>query len=80
MYFSLNIIRVINQTKWGGRDIKHVRGEILIGCSVGKLEEKSSLQELDVDGRIIVKCIFKKWNRGITVLIWPRIRRGSGLL
>jgi len=54
--------------------------EILIGCSVGKLEEKSSLQDLDLDGRIIVKCIFKKWDRGITVLIWPRIRRGSGLL
>jgi len=63
-----------------GRDIKHVWGEIFIGCSVGKLEEMSPLQDLDIDGRIIVKCIFKKWDRGITVLIWTRTRRGSGLL
>ena len=47
---------------------------------MGKLEEKSSLQDLDVDGRIIVKCIFKKWDGGITVLIRPRKRRGSGFL
>jgi hypothetical protein len=44
-------------------------GEILIGYSVGKLEEKSSLQDLDLDGRIIVTCIFKKWDEDITVLI-----------
>jgi hypothetical protein len=55
-------------------------GEILIGCSVGKLEENSSLQDLDVDGRIIVKCIFKKWDGGIILTIWPRRGRGSGLL
>jgi hypothetical protein len=63
---------------WAGHKAR--MGEIIIGCSVGKLEEKSSVQDLDVGGRIIVKCIFEKWDRGITVLIWPRIRRGIGLL
>lgn len=80
MYFSLNIIRMIKSDKMGWGSIKHAwRGEIRIGCSVGKLEEKSSLQDIEVDGRIIAKCFFKNWDWGITVLIWPRIRRGSGL-
>jgi triosephosphate isomerase len=43
---------------WAGHKAR--MGEILIGCSVGKLEEKSSLQDPDVDGMMIVKCGFKK--------------------
>ena len=78
---SLSIIRVIKSDKMGWAGHKALMGgEILTGWLVGKLEEKSSLQDLDVDGRIIVKCIFKKWDGGITVLIRPRKRRGSGFL
>ena len=29
---------------------------------MGKPEVKSHLQDLDVDGRIVLKWIFKKWN------------------
>jgi hypothetical protein len=43
-----------------GHKARMGEGEILIGCSVGKLEEKSSLQDIDADGRIILKLIFKK--------------------
>ena len=40
------------------------------GCIQGfgrkkKLRAKDHLRNLDVDGRIILKCVFKKWdNRG----------------
>jgi uncharacterized protein (UPF0128 family) len=29
---------------------------------VGKPEGKSHLEDLRIDGRIILKCIYKKWN------------------
>jgi len=32
---------------------------------LGKLRERKYLEDLSVDGRIILKCIFKKWARGI---------------
>jgi hypothetical protein len=31
---------------------------------VGKPEERDHLENLGVDGRIILKWIFKKWDRG----------------
>jgi hypothetical protein len=43
----------------------------------GKYEEKSHLEVPDVDGRIIVRWIFKKWDVRIwTGLMWLRIRAG----
>jgi len=32
---------------------------------LGKLRERKYLEDLSVDGRIILKCILKKWDRGI---------------
>jgi hypothetical protein len=43
------------------------------------LEGKYYLQDLSVDGRIILKLIFKKWNGAWTRLIWLRIGTGNGL-
>ena len=35
----------------------------------------------DVDGRIILRCIFRKWEVGASVgLIWLRIGTGDGHL
>jgi hypothetical protein len=45
------------------------------------LREGDHLGDPGGDGRIILKCIFKKWNGGIwTGLIWPRIGTGGGRL
>jgi hypothetical protein len=33
--------------------------------SAWETEGRKYLQDLSVDGRIILKCIFKKWDRGI---------------
>jgi hypothetical protein len=47
---------------------------------VGKPEQTDHLIDLDVDGKIMLKCIFKKSNGAWTGLIWFRVGRGSGLL
>jgi len=39
-----------------------------------KAIERSHLEDLGTDGRIVLKCIFKKWGRGVDWIIWHRIR------
>jgi hypothetical protein len=47
----------------------------------GDLRKRDHLEDLDVDGRIILKWIFNKWDGEVrTGLIWLRIGAGGGLL
>jgi hypothetical protein len=57
------------------------RGEEQTGFWWGNLTERDYLEYLGVDGRIILKLIFKKWDgRAWTGLVWLRIGAGGGLL
>jgi hypothetical protein len=58
-----------------------VREEVHTRFWLGNLRERNHLEDLVVDGGIILKCIFKKWNGGVwTGLIWLKIGTGDGLL
>jgi hypothetical protein len=47
----------------------------------GSLRARDHLGDLDVDGRIILKCFCKKWDgEAWTGLIWLRIRAGGRCL
>jgi hypothetical protein len=58
-----------------------VRGEVYTGFWWGDLREGDHFEDPDVDGRIILKWIFKKWDgRAWTGLIWLTIGTGGGRL
>jgi hypothetical protein len=42
-----------------------VRGEVHTGFWWGDLREGDHLEDPGLDGRIILKCIFKKWDGGM---------------
>jgi len=47
----------------------------------GNLGERDHLGDPGVDGRIILRWIFRKWDVGArTGLIWVRIGKGGGML
>ena len=47
----------------------------------GNPRERDHLEDVGIDGRIILKCIFRKWDVGVWAgLIWLRIGKGNGLL
>jgi hypothetical protein len=57
-----------------------VRGEVYTGFWWGDLREEDHLKDPGIDGRIILKWIFKQWDGGAwTGLIWLRMRTGVGL-
>jgi hypothetical protein len=47
---------------------------------VGRPDGKNHLRDLGIDGRILLKWIFRKWNGAWTGLSWLRIGTGGGLL
>jgi hypothetical protein len=47
---------------------------------VGNLRERDHSEDPVVDGRIILRWIFKKWDGAWTGLNWRRIGTGGGLL
>jgi len=55
------------------------RGGVYTGFWWGNLRERDHLEDSGMDGRLIFRCIFRKWDVGVwTGLIWPRIGAGGG--
>jgi hypothetical protein len=76
-------MRVIKQArmKWVVRVTRTGERRSAYMILVGKPEERDHLEDLCVDGRIILKRILKKWDGRIwTGFIWLRIETGRGLL
>ena len=60
---------------------KYGRSSGLYSVLVGKLRERDHLEDPGVDGRIILRSIFGKWNvSSWNGLMWIRIGTGGGHL
>jgi len=56
-------------------------GDVYTGFWWGNLRERDHLQHTGVEGRIILRCIFGKWEVGAWIVSsWPRIGTGCGHL
>ena len=57
----------------------HYGGEVRTGFFWWEnLKEREHLEDIGIDGRIILKCLFKKWDgRAWAGLIWLRIGTGG---
>ena len=72
LYFCVNIVKVIKKRRmgWAGVVAYMVTGEVHTGFWLGELRERDHLEDLDIDGRIILQerqCTYK---RDIDVF-WP---------
>jgi hypothetical protein len=79
VYSSPNTVRIKNEM---GR-AHSAYGERRVVCRilVGKPEGKKPLGRPVIDGRIILRWIFRKWDVGVrTRLSWLRIGTGGGHL
>jgi hypothetical protein len=66
LYSSTNNIQVIKsrRMRWVGH-LVHIKDKrCAYRVSLGKREERDHFEDLGVDGRIILKWIFKKWDWG----------------
>ena len=82
LYSSPNTVRVIKpRMRWAGHVALWGRGVAYIGFLWGNLRERDLLGDPGVDGRIILRWIFRKWDVGSwTGSSWLRIGTGGGHL
>ena len=79
LYCSPNIVRVIKsrRMKWAGHVARMGEGRGVYRVLVGKLKERDHWGDPDVDGRIILRWIFGKWE-GVARTGWSWLRIGTG--
>ena len=83
LYHLPNILRVVKsrRMRWAGHWRAWGRGEVCTGFWWGNLRERDHWGDPDVDGRIILRWIFRKWNGVVgTGWSWLRIVTGGGRL
>ena len=56
------------------------KGDVHTGFWWGNLRDRELLEDTGVDGRIILKCIFRKWDGACTGLIGLKKGMGDELL
>jgi len=78
----MGIVRVMkSRMRWAGHVARMGKGESCTGFWWGNLGERDHWGDPGVDGRIILRWIFRKWDVGVwTGSSWLRIRAGGGHL
>jgi hypothetical protein len=71
----------IEKMRWAGHVAHIVEGRGVYRVLVGKPEEKKHFVDPGVDGRIILRRIFRKWDVGVwNGVSWLMIETGGGHL
>jgi hypothetical protein len=80
LYSVPSIVRVVKsrRMRWAGNVTRMGEGRGVHRVLVGKPEGKSYWGDPDVDGRIILRWIFRKWAGVETGWSWLRIGTGGG--
>jgi hypothetical protein len=76
LYSLPNIVRVIKsrRLRWAGHVARMGEGRVVYRFLVGKPEGRDRWGDRSLDGRIMLRWIFKKWDVGLrTGLVWLRI-------
>jgi len=74
-------LKEFEKNEMGGACSTYGGEKSLYRVLVGKLRERDNLEDPGLDGRIILRWIFRKWGVGAwTGLIWLRIGTGGGHL
>jgi hypothetical protein len=82
LYYSPNIFRVIKsrRLRWEGHAVDMGDRKAYARFRWGYLRERNHLGDPDVDGRIILRWIFRKRNEGVRIgSSWLRIGTGGHL-
>ena len=66
--------------RWVGHVARMGTSEVYTGFWWGNLEERKHLEDTGVDGRIILRWIFRKWDGAKSGLICLSIGTGGELL